>query len=166
MDMNFIAIGLAALIPLITGFIWYNPKTFGNMWMQAAGMTAESMKGANMGLIFALTLVMGFFIAFTMQFLVIHQHHMLSILMNEPGIGEAGSEVQMMYDSFIAQYGSNFRTFKHGAFHGALDALFLITPIMAINAMFERKSFKYIAVNAGYWILTLALIGGVVCQWA
>jgi len=39
-------------------------------------------------------------------------------------------------------------------------------PILATNAMFERKSFKYIAINAGYWIITIGLMGGVISQWA
>ena len=32
------------------------------------------------------------------------------------------------------------------------------------NALFERKGFRYIAVNAGYWILTLMIMGGIICQ--
>ena len=38
-------------------------------------------------------------------------------------------------------------------------------PILAINAMFERKTVKYIAINTGYWVVTLALMGGILCQW-
>lgn len=37
--MNFVAIIVAALVPMIIGFIWYHPKVFGNTWMQVAGMT-------------------------------------------------------------------------------------------------------------------------------
>jgi hypothetical protein len=39
----------------------------------------------------------------------------------------------------------------------------LVLPILSINAMFERKGFKYIAINAGYWIITLGLMGGIIC---
>jgi hypothetical protein len=61
-------------------------------------------------------------------------------------------------------FGTDFRTFKHGMLHGAIAGLFFMLPILATNAMFERKGFKYIAVNAGYWILTLMIMGGVICQ--
>lgn len=61
------------------------------------------------------------------------------------------------------KYGNNFRTFKHGAFHGTIGGFFFATPVLCINALFERKSFIYIAINAGYWIITLALMGGVIC---
>ena len=61
--------------------------------------------------------------------------------------------------------GTSHRTFKHGAFHGVLTGLFVITPILATSAMFERKGFKYIAINAGYWIICLAIMGGIVSGW-
>ncbi|SDH59763.1 Protein of unknown function [Chryseobacterium taeanense] len=32
MQINFWAILLASLIPLIIGFLWYHPKLFGKVW--------------------------------------------------------------------------------------------------------------------------------------
>ena len=69
-------------------------------------------------------------------------------------------------ECFMTKYGTNFRTFKHGAFQGALIGLFFAMPIVGTGALFERKGFKYIAVHAGYWIITLCLMGGVICQFA
>lgn len=65
----------------------------------------------------------------------------------------------------MAKYGSNYRSFKHGVLHGVLVALFLILPILSTQAMLEKKSIKYLAINAGYWIISIALMGGVVCKW-
>ena len=31
--------------------------------------------------------------------------------------------------------------------------------------MYERKSLKYIAINSGYWILTWAIMGGIISAW-
>jgi hypothetical protein len=90
----------------------------------------------------------------------------MSILINEPGINEPNSEVYKYYHDFMAKYGNNFRTFKHGVFHGILSSLFIVLPILATNAMFERKGFKYIAINVGYWTISMALMGGVICQFA
>jgi hypothetical protein len=43
---------------------------------------------------------------------------------------------------------------------------FLIAlPVLATNALFEQKSFKYVAINAGYWIVTLALMAGIINAW-
>ena len=35
---------MAGLIPLLVGFIWYNPKVFGTIWMRAAGITPDPKK--------------------------------------------------------------------------------------------------------------------------
>ena len=39
MEFNFLAILVAAIAPLVLGFLWYNPKLFGNVWMREAEMT-------------------------------------------------------------------------------------------------------------------------------
>ncbi len=161
--MNIAILALAALIPLIIGFVWYNPMVFGKAWMRAADVTDEKLKTGNMVVRLLVTYVFSFLIALVLQTMVIHQSHIFSILIDEPGFGDSKSEIGMLYDNFMAKFGNNFRTFKHGALHGTIAALVFVMPIMAINAMFERKKFKYIAINAGYWIVSLALMGGVVC---
>ncbi|MFT5971023.1 MAG: hypothetical protein ACI8ZO_001540 [Flavobacteriales bacterium] len=166
MEIKFGVYALAALIPVVLRLIWYNPKVFGTAWMEATGLTKADTKKGNMAVMLIVSYVFSLLLAFFMQFLVIHQAHLISILMEEPGFGEAGSTVQNLYESLMANYGKNFRTFGHGAFHGVIDAIFFVLPILGTNALFEQKGFKYIAVNVGYWIVCLALIGGVVCQFA
>ena len=53
---------LAALVPLVIGFIWYNPKVFGSAWIKATGLTEEQLMGGNMMLIFGITYLMSFLI--------------------------------------------------------------------------------------------------------
>jgi len=98
--------------------------------------------------------------------MVIHQLSVFSILANEPGISDPNSEVGMMLKNFMEKYGTNFRTFKHGALHGAIAGITIALPIMGTNALFERKGFNYILVNAGYWIVCMALMGGLLCQFS
>ncbi len=159
-------IALAALIPLVVGFIWYNQKVFGNAWMVATGMTAESAKGANMPLVFGLTYLMSFIAAFLLQTMVIHQFGVMSLLVDEPGFNDPTSEIGMYFADFMSKFGDNFRTFKHGTLHGTITGLLFVTPIFTINALFERKGFKYIAINSGFWTVCLALMGGVICAYA
>jgi len=160
MKINFLIIALAALVPLIMGFIWYNPKVFGNTWMKSAGLDEEKLKGGNMPLIFGSMLVLSFFIAFMMQFIVIHQWGVFSTL----AINGSDPATTPFFTDFMAEHGSNFRTFKHGALHGFMNGLLFITPIIAINAAFERKGFKYIAINGGFWIVCLTIMGGLISQ--
>lgn len=155
-----------ALIPLVVGFVWYHPKVLGTAWTHACGLSEEKLKGANMPLIFGLSYLFSFFLAISVSFMVIHQYSIYSILINEPGIRDPNSEISLFIKDFMSKYGQNFRTFKHGAFHGALAGFLLALPILGTNALFERKGFKYIAINVGYWIISLALMGGVICAWA
>lgn len=84
--------------------------------------------------------------------------------MSESDFMKDGAEATQVAYNLMENYGDNFRTFKHGAFHGTIISLLLVLPVLATNALFERKGFKYIAINWGYWAVTLTLMGGTVCQ--
>ncbi len=163
MDYNFLFVPLAALIPLIFGAVWYHPKVFGTAWAVSSGVTEAQMKSGNMLKVFGLTYVLSVMAALALSGMVIHQGHVYSVLLGEPGLYEAGSELNGYVTDFMEKYGRNYRTFKHGAFHGMLAGIFFALPVLGINAMFDRKGFKYIAINTGYWIVVLALMGGVIC---
>jgi hypothetical protein len=166
MDFNFLIILAAALIPMIIGAIWYNPKVLGKAWMQAAGLTEEKLKNANMVIILIVSFIFMFFLAFVMQMLVIHQIHTMAVLYNQPDSGDPNSTSMQLMKQFMELYGNSYRTFKHGAFHGTFSGIMIALPIIGTNALFERKGFKYIAINAGYWIISMALMGGVICAFS
>lgn len=164
--MNMMAVLAATFIPLVIGSIWYSPKIgFGKAWMTATGMTEEKAKTSNMFLIFGLVTLFSFFVAVIMQMLVIHQVHVYSLLSAQAEFSDPNSEAALMLEKFKSLFDSSYRTFKHGAFHGTLAGIMLALPIVSVNALFEQKSFKYVAINAGYWILCMALMGGIVCAW-
>lgn len=170
-QLNWTIIIIAALVPTVTGMIWYNPKVFGTAWMNLTGLTEEQLQKGSMGKKIALSLIFSFMISLAMNPIVIHQMGVFSTLAGEPGIFDAttgsinqSSEAGALLTSFMETYGDRFRTFKHGAFHGTLFTIFLILPIMAINNTFEGKPFKLTLIHAGYWALTLALMGGLICQ--
>jgi len=165
MELNWYILFGTALIPLLTGFVWYHPKVFGNAWMRTTGLSEEQLQGGNMAVIFGLTYLLGLILSAAMITTVIHQMHLMSLLVDEPGFGDPQSEVGRLFAGLQEKYGQNFRTFGHGALHGVIAALFVALPVLGINALFERKGGKYIAIHTGYWCLTLALIGGVICAW-
>ena len=158
MEINFLAILAAAVSALVVGFIWYNPKVFGTAWMQAADMTEEKIKGGNMAKIFIMALIFAFLLAMSIMPMVIHQMGAYSLAQGELGVLPS-------YDAFMADYANEFRTFKHGAFHGVLAGIFVALPILGTNALFERKGAKYILINSGYWIVTLGVMGAIICGW-
>ena len=160
MEFNILAILVAAISALVVGFVWYNPKVFGNAWMQAADMTEEKIKSGNMAKIFVLALLFAFLLSASLQMLVIHQTGAYSMIG-----GTVTDETLPSFQAFMDDYGTAFRTFKHGALHGVLAGLFIALPIIGTNALFERKSAKYILINSGYWIVTLTIMGGIICGW-
>ena len=162
--MNYAVVFLTALIPLFVGFIYYNEKTFGKAWMTASGMTSERARSNNMIKVFSLTYLLSVFIATILMAVTIHQTHLFSILANEPGLKDPNSEIGKFFADFMAKYGNNFRTFKHGVFHGVIFTIMLIMPVIGINAIFERRSFKYVALHIGFWLISIGLMGGCICQ--
>ena len=131
-NVNWLSLVIATLIPMVMGFVYYHKALFGKAWMASIGMTEEKQKEANMAVVFGTSLVMSFLIAFFMMNFC-------------NGAGQEGE----------------FDTFKHGAAHGAIISFFFVIPIFITNGLFEQKSWTNMLINAGYWLITLALMGGV-----
>ena len=161
MEFKILPILIASLATFLVGFIWYNPKVFGSVWMKETGMTEEKAKKGNMIKIFGLTLIYSLMLAFALPSLVIHQMGAISMV-GGPAMIESAKPT---YAAFMADYVDAFRTYQHGAFHGFLAGLFIILPSVAINGLFEQKSWKYILINAGYWIVSLTIMGAIICGW-
>lgn len=163
-NFHFYIVFISALIPLLIGFIWYNPNVFGKAWMAASGVNPDANNRPNMALVFGLTYTFSCLMGVVLAPIVIHQFGFFSMLANEANINDPNSESGKMVKQFMDIYGNNFRTFKHGALHGTITGIMLAMPVLAINALFEMKNAKYILINAGYWVISLALMGGVICQ--
>ena len=132
MEMNFYIFFLAALVPLVIGFVWYGPL-FGNAWMKELGFTKESLANKNMVLTLILSYVFSLFLAMFLLPATIHQMGVYSSLAGEPGFAESTGEAFTYFQDFLSNYGDRFRTFKHGAFHGVLSGLFLALPVIIIS---------------------------------
>ncbi|MCA0131267.1 DUF1761 domain-containing protein [Winogradskyella alexanderae] len=158
MELNFMAIVVAAIVPLVIGAVWYNPAVLGTAWMKASGMTEEKMKSGNIGIIFGITLVLSFMLAFSVNGMVIHQVAAQQLAFTNP---DAES-----FKAFMEEFGNMHRSFGHGALHGAIGALFFVLPVLGINALFERKGWKYILINFGYWLVALTVMGAILCGWS
>lgn len=158
LPINPIAIPVAAVAALVIGAVWYNPKIgFGKIWLRESGMTEEKMKSGNMAIIFGLSLVFAAMLAVLLMQFTNHQWGALGMIGGDPDV--AGES----FKAFMSEYGSAFRSFKHGALHGTIFGVAGALPIIGTIALFERKSGKYIFVNAGYWIVTLAVMGALLC---
>ena len=138
MEINWIAVIVAALVPMILGYIWYVPL-FGKQWQASLNFTDEDVKSGNMGLIYGLSLVMALILAIALGPIIegLHAH------------SAEGS----------------FHTFKHGMLHGAMISFFVSIPVLVSNSLFQKNSLKNILINAAYWMLTMAIMGGIIDAW-
>lgn len=168
MEVNFIAVIVAALIPTIMGFIWYHEKLFGKAWAAGAGMTEEKMKSGNMGMIFGLALLFSLILSFSLNFHAVHDAQVAGAMYYatdgtmEP---EPGSELAQWYEYFETNLAPANHVFSHGVAHGLLIGLLTLFPIIVTNGLFERRGWKYILINGGYWIICLVLMGGILAAW-
>ena len=140
----------AALSTFLVGFIWYHPKVFGTAWMKAEGLTEEQLKKGNMAKIFGLSFVFAFIASFMIiPTVVIHQFGALGMTGGDPALAKPS------YAAFLADYGTAFRTVKHGMLHGTLLGVFFVLPVIAINGLYSHKPWKLIFITAGYWVVSL-----------
>ena len=138
---NMIAVAIAALIPLIMGFIYYHPKVMGNAWMKANGFTAESMGSGPKPIWYAVALVLSFLLAFRLCIDVI-----------APG-------------QDVAPDGHSYVTFQHGLAHGAINTIFILLPVFGTMTIFERRGWNWAFVNLLYWGLCLMIMQGILSAW-
>ena len=98
--------------------------------------------------------------------MVVHQTGVFGVMAGEAGfMSDPKAASTIFYNEFIADYGDMFRSPQHGALHGGMAGLFFALPIIGVNALFERRSFAYVAVHTGYWVLSLTIMGAIICAW-
>jgi len=154
----------AAVAALIIGFIYYHPMLLGKAWMKYSGVPEEKLKSGNMAIISLGALICLYFIAKSLGAIVIHQHGLFGMLANQPDVHTPGTELYNTVHGLMDKYGQNYRTFKHGALHGFFTGLYFALPLLGVITLFERRPWQWLAIHAGYWIITLLVMGGIVCQ--
>jgi len=165
MEINYLLLFATALIPLAVGSLWYSNLLFGKVWFRESGMTEEKMNSANMFLIFGLTYLFGLFLSNAMASWSVHQMMTANLFVMQPGFAEQTGEYYDFFQKFMAQYGDLHRSFGHGAVHGVVGAIALALPLIGINALFERRGWKYIGIHFGYWDVVMVLMCGILSKY-
>lgn len=127
--INWLAVIAATLVGFVLGFIWYGPL-FGKAWMAETGMTEEKAKEGNMGMIFGLSTIFQFIMAYCLAMFF-------------------GNEVDMAM----------------GAFYGFLTGFGWVFMAIAVNNLYEQKSFKLTLLNGGFWTVVFTLMGLILGAW-
>lgn len=164
MELRYWLVLITGIIPLLVGSVYYSKSVAGNAWMSTSGMTEEKAKQVNMLKVFGFTYLLGVLLSFLLSSLVIHQMSISQVFFGTE-FEKAGSPDQALFNSVMERVNGLHRSWKHGIIHGVMVSIFLVLPVISINAMFEQRGWKYTAVHFGYWTITLALIGGILCAY-
>ena len=141
MEPNFLAVGVTALVPMIVGFVYYHPQVLGGPWMRANGFTLESLGNGPKPILYLVALGLSFLLSFFM-------------CINVTGPGQD-----------VGPEGQNYATFGHGVVHGVLISLTVLLPVLGTMSIFERRGWGWVFSNLGYWMVTLAVMGGILSAW-
>lgn len=143
--LNFLAIVCSSIIPMIMGFIYYNPSVMGTKWMSANGFVKENLTPPK-PVLYLLALLMSF---------------LLSLFFWAWVTGGGGVEQSQV----VAPDGHSYETFQHGLFHGFAFSLTVLTPIFITMKIFEMRKWSWAWVNILYWGLTSMVMCGILSAW-
>ncbi len=156
MNLNYLAFFLIAFVPFMTGLVWYHPK-FGLAKGRNATFSVQkrfSILQWILLFLFSFTLVYGYIN------LIIHQMGFYELFFTD--IMKGSAEAQTIVDEFMGKYGNKHRHFGHGVFHGAINALVFVLPIISFFAMLENRGSRFVWYHFSYWLVTSILIGGLI----
>ena len=133
--INWLAVLAASLVGFAVGFVWYGPL-FGKPWMASLGITPDKTKQGNMAKIFGLSFVFQLIMAFCLAM----------FFYGDPSAAD------------MINAGS-------GSFYGFLTGIGWVAMAMAVNALYEQKSWTYICINGGFWTVVFTLMGLILGAW-
>ena len=111
-------------------------------------------------------LVFAFLLSFSLVYgyinLIIHQMGFYELFFTD--IMKGSEEAKQITVDFLSKYGDKHRHFGHGIFHGIINAFVFGIPFIAWIALTENKSKKYFFYHFSYFLLTSAVIGGLISE--
>lgn len=134
-SINILAVLVATLSTFLVGWLWYGPL-FGKAWMNAVGLSEEQIQQGNMAKIFGFAFLFELIMAFN-----------LAVFLT--GSPEAAEMMNA----------------QKGAFYGFLAGFGWVFFALAVNSLYEKKSWKYIFINGGYWTVTFTIMGLILGAW-
>jgi len=138
-SINWLAVVICVIVSMISGSLWYNPKTFFPIWWKGIGKTDqdEPGSGGNMALTWALTILSSFVQAVAMSLMV----------------------------TFMGKSMSGGVTFVSGALTGFMLWLGFIAPTYLVNKLFAGHGLKIWAIEVGNHLVNFVLFGAILGAW-
>lgn len=135
-DLNLIAVLVAAVTAMALGALWYSPLMFGNIWMKLSGMTKGDINKTKKRGVGKLYLA-GFIGSLLMSYV-------LSFLIYATGSTNMGDGVKI----------------------GMITWAGFVIPLLLSSILWEGKPLKLYILNVTYWLISLVLMTIVISAWA
>jgi hypothetical protein len=129
-ELNWIAILVAAFVPMVLGALWYSPMLFARPWMRAVGRTPEEISGASLGY----------------------------------AISAIGAVVTSYVLARIVRW-AEVDDLLNGALVGLLVWLGFVATVLAVNTWFGGRPRALWAIDAGYQLVALLIMGAIHGAW-
>ncbi len=136
-DVNLVAVLVCGIVSMVLGMIWYNPKVFGNVWMMASGINMTNPPERPASSGRAGSYIINFIGALVMAYVMAHFVYLM------PAVG-----------------------FAEGVKLGFWAWLGFVAVSMLGMVLWEGKPWKYYSIVAGYQLVNMALIAGILAAWA
>jgi hypothetical protein len=134
--INYLFVFLAAVVHMLVGFLWYSSVLFGKRWSTLMGYTSKSLKEAQTK--------MG--PLYGLSFLAaLVTSYVLALIVNFMGAA----------------------TYAAGATAGFWVWLGFIFPVQLTGEIFNSRPFspRLLAINTGYQLVSLLLMGALLARW-
>lgn len=159
---NWLILPIAALLPLILGFIWYHPKVLGTKLSQITGESPPNNRSiGKTALIYLFSLIL----SYILTLMTVHQVAVFQLFFMDPDLADSNSEYSVFINDFMAKYGDRHRSFGHGMVHGAEAGLMFGLAILGITTLMQNKPFKSIWIHLVFWIVCCSLMAGLTCAY-
>lgn len=134
-EVNYIAVLIAAVASMIVGFLWYGPFILGKPWMKERGLTKEELSKSQkeMGKYYGLSFVVSLITAYVL------------------------SHVMTLSGSFF-HYSVLQTAFTTGLFMW----LGFIMPVQLTATIFGNKNWKLFGIDTGYQLVSILVMGLVI----
>ena len=137
-SINWLAVLVCVIVSMVSGSLWYNPKTLFNLWWKGIGKSESDKPGTqNMGMTWALTVLSSFVQAVAMSLMVTAMGSLMT-----SGI-TAGS----------------------GALTGFMLWLGFIAPTYLVNKLFAGHGLQVWGIEAGNHLVNFVLFGAILGAW-
>ena len=135
-NVNLLAVLVAAVLTIALGAVWYSPVLFAKQWMHAHGYTPEKVEEMKRR---------GVVRAYAVSFLCyLVMAYVVGLLVSYT---QATGVVQGVWLGFLAWLG------------------FVATSSMG-GVLFEGRSTTWFAIAAGYWLVSLVVMGAIIGYWS